>query len=84
MGNFSKTSFKWSRMGKRLSKFDERFIKNHDEKSDKRYFLAVDVKYQKNLFSFHSDLPFSSERNKIKKCNSLFVTFMTRKTMLFT
>ena len=43
---------------KRLSKFDERFIKSYDGKSDKGNFVEVDVEHPKNLFSFHSDLPF--------------------------
>ena len=39
-------------------------------------FLEVDLEYPKILFngivfSFHSDLPFLPERNKIKKCNKL-------------
>ena len=34
-----------------LSKFDERFIKNYDENSDKGYFLEVNVEYPKNLFN---------------------------------
>ena len=33
--------FEWV---KRLSNFDERFIKNSDGDSDKGYFLEVDVK----------------------------------------
>ena len=41
-----------------LSKFDERFIQNHDEDSNKEYFLEVDVEYLKNLFNLHGDLPF--------------------------
>ena len=44
--------FKWV---KKLSKFHESFIKGYDENSDKRYFLEVDVKYPKNLFSLHKD-----------------------------
>ena len=46
-------SFKWV---KKLSKFDERFIKDYDENSNKGYILEVDV-------------PFLPERNEIKKCN---------------
>ena len=34
-----------------LSKFDERFIKNYDENSDKGYFLEVNVEHPKNLFN---------------------------------
>ena len=66
-----------------LYQFKEDFIKNYDEDSNKGYFLEVDVEYPKNLFSPHSDLPFLPERNKFKNVISLFLTFMTRKTMLF-
>ena len=48
-----------------LSKFNESFIKNYDEKSDKGYILEVDVEYRKNLHKLHSDLPFLPERKKI-------------------
>ena len=56
--------FKWV---KKLSKFNERFIKYYDENSNKGYFLEVDAEYPKNLFNHHKDLPFLSEKNKIKK-----------------
>ena len=56
---------------KKLSKFDECFIKNYYEESNKGYFLEVDVEYPKNLFSLHSDLPFLPETSKIKYCNKL-------------
>ena len=54
-------------MEKNVSKFDEEFIKNYDEDSNKGHILEVDVKYPKYLHSLHSDLPFLSERMKIKK-----------------
>ena len=31
-----------------ISKFNEDFIKNYDEESNKGYVLEVDVEYQKN------------------------------------
>ena len=34
-------------MVKKLSKFDERFIKNYDKNSAKQYFHEVDVEYPK-------------------------------------
>ena len=49
-----------------LSQFKEDFIKNHDEDSNKGYFLEVDVEYPKNLFSLHNDLPFYLKRTKLK------------------
>ena len=73
-------SFEWV---KKLSKFDESFVKDYVENSNEEYFLKIDVEYPENLFSFHNDLPIIPERNKIKNIISFFVTFMTRKTMLF-
>ena len=58
-------------MGKNVYKFDEDFIKNYDEDSNKGYLLEVGVEYPKDLHNLHSDLPFLSERKKIKKCNKL-------------
>ena len=65
-----------------LSQFKEDFIKNHDENSNKGYFLEVDGEYPKN-FSLHIDLPFLPERIKLNNLMSLFVTFMTKKAMFF-
>ena len=60
--------FKWV---KKLSKFNEDFIKNHDENSNKGYILEAVVEYSKSLFNLHSDLPFLAERKKNEKCNKL-------------
>ena len=54
-----------------LSKFNENFIKNYDENSNKGYFLEIDVEYPRSLFNLHKDLPFLPEREKILKCNKL-------------
>ena len=51
--------FKWV---EKLSKFNEKFIKNYDENRDKGYILKVDVEYPKNLFNHHKCLPFLPER----------------------
>ena len=58
--------FKWA---KRLSKFDEGFIKNCDENRSKEDILQVNVKYPKYLFNLYKDLLLLAERRKIKKCN---------------
>ena len=60
--------FKWK---KNIPKFNEDFIKNYDEDSNKGYFLEVDVEYPKHSFNLHSDLPFLRGRKKIEKCNKL-------------
>ena len=62
-----------------MSKFNEEFIKNFDEDSDKGYILEVDVEYPKNLHDFHSDLPFLSERMKINKCSKLVCNLHDKK-----
>ena len=54
-----------------ILKFNEDFIKNYDEDSNKGYILEVDVEYSKNLHDLHSDLPFLPERMKINKCIKL-------------
>ena len=41
-----------------ISNFNEKFIKNYDENSDKGCIPEVDVEYPKNLYKLHSDLPF--------------------------
>ena len=74
-------SFEWV---EELSEFDECFIRNHDENSHKGNILEVDVEYTKYLFNIHSDLPFLPERKKLKIARSLFVTYMTKKAMLYT
>ena len=55
--------------GKKISKFDEDFIKNYDEDSDKGYILEVDAEYPNNVFNLHGDLPFLLESKKTKKFN---------------
>ena len=54
-------SFEWV---KNLSKFNEDFIKDNDENSDKGYFLEVDLEYLKTLFNSNQDLLFLQEREK--------------------
>ena len=60
--------FEWV---KNLSKFNEDFIKNYDENSDKGYFLEVDVEYPKTLFNSHKDLPFLPKRKKVEKVEKI-------------
>ena len=51
--------------------FNKDFIKNYNEESDKEYFLEVEVQYLKKLHEIHNDLPFLSERMKVKEVEKL-------------
>ena len=62
-------------MEKNTSKFNEYFIKNHDENSNKGNILTVYVEYPKNLHDLHRDLPFLPKRMKIKECNKFVCKF---------
>ena len=64
-----------------MSKFNEEFIKNYDEDSNKGYILEVDLKYPKNLHGLHEDLPFLPERMKIGKCKKLICNLYDKKKL---
>ena len=70
-------NFKWIEKGD-ISKFNEAFIKNYDENSDKRYILAVDVKYPEKIRMLHGDLAFLPEKMKINKCTKLACTIKNK------
>ena len=90
-------SFKWV---EELSKFNERFIKSHNENSDIGYFLEVYVKHPKKLFNLHKNLPCLPERKKLfdlhkdlspllerkklEKVKKLVCNIEDKKNMLFT
>ena len=61
---------RWFSMEKKV-KFDESFIKNYYEDSDKEYILEVAVEYLKDLDYLHIDLHYLPERMKINKFNKL-------------
>ena len=54
----------------KLSQFNEDFITNYDQNDNERYFLEVENEFPKKLFN-----------KKIENVISLFVTYMTKKTM---
>ena len=56
---------------KKLSKFNEDFIKKWYENSDIGCFLEVDVEYPKKLTNLRKDLLFLSERKNIGKVDRL-------------
>ena len=60
--------FKWLND---LSRFNEDFIKNHNENNDIGYFLEVNVVYPKTFFGLHKDLHFYQKKKKQKKQKKL-------------
>ena len=61
-------NFEWI---KNTSQFNEDFMKNYNEESDKAYFLKVDIQYPEKIHELHNDLLFLSERMKIEKDEKL-------------
>ena len=74
-------NFKWIEKGD-ISKFNEDFIKNHDENSDKGYIFEVYVKYPEKICMLHSDLAFLPERMKINKCTKLTGTIQNKENYI--
>ena len=77
-GKLPINGFKWV---KKLSKFNESFMKNYDENSDRGYFLEVDVDYPKYLFKSHKDLPFLAERKELINTHK-YISFLPKSKKL--
>ena len=60
--------FRWV---EKTSQFNEHFIRNYSDDSNKGYFIEADVQYPKNLHNMHNDLLFLSERMKIEKTEKI-------------
>ena len=58
--------------------FNEEFLQNYDEDSDKGYILEVG-EYPEELQKAHSDLPFLPKRMKIDKCEKLVCNLYDKK-----
>ena len=54
-----------------LSKFNEDFKKKYDKDYNRGYFLEADFDHPKELFNFHTDLPFLPERKKVENIEKL-------------
>ena len=72
--------FKWV---KKLSKFNETLIKGYNKNSDRGYFLEVDVEYPKNYLISIKIYHFYLRQRILKHVIRLFVTYNTKKTLLF-
>ena len=74
-------SFKWI---KKLSEFNEDFMKYYDKNNDKGYVLEVYVlNIQKISLIFIVTYHFYLKERKLKNARSLFVTYITKKTILY-
>ena len=67
--------FRWV---EKTSQFNEHFIRNYSDDSNKGYFIEADVHYPKNLHNMHNDLLFLSERMKIEKTEKIEVNLHDR------
>ena len=56
---------------KGIFQFNEDFIKNYNEESDKGYIVKVDVHYLEKSPKLHNDLSFLLERMKIENTKKL-------------
>ena len=74
--------FKWVEKSS-LSRFNETFIKNYNENSDKGYFFEVDIDYLKELFNLQKYLPFLPERKKVNKCEKLICSIENKKSYTY-
>ena len=59
--NLPVNSFKWV---KKLSRFNEIFIKNYNENNDIGYFLEVDIDYSEKLFNLYKIYHFYLKEKK--------------------
>ena len=72
--------FEWV---KKLPKFDDRFIKNYDE-NIRDIFLKQMLSIQKICLVFIAIYHFYQKERKSENVISLFLTFISKKAMLFT
>ena len=72
--------FKWV---KKLSRLNERFIKNYNENSDIGDFVEVDIDYPKELFNLHEDLPLLPERKKVNRFEKFICSIEDKEIICF-
>ena len=57
--------------GKTCLRLIKKFMQAYNKDSGKRYIVGVDVKFPKELYQVHSDLPFFRKRMKTDKCKKV-------------
>ena len=72
---FNLNNFEWI---KDTSQFNEDFIRNYNEESDKGYFLEVDVQYLEELHELLNCLPFLPGRMEIERVKKLVANLHDR------
>ena len=65
-------NFEWI---KDISQFNEDFIEDFNEESEKEYFLKLDVQCTEKTHGFHNDLSFLPKTMKIEKFEKLVANF---------
>ena len=65
--------------GNKKSKYTQKFIRGHDDDSNKDYILKVDVICPMHLQKIHRDLPFLPEIINIDKCQKLVCNLFEEK-----
>ena len=78
---FPESKFEWI---KDISQFNEGFIKNYNEESDKGYYFEVDVQHPEQLHELHKDLPFLPERMNLGKIEKLVTNLYDKKWICHT
>ena len=76
-----KSNWKWV---EDTSQFNDDVIKNNNGKSEERYFLEADVQYLEIFYELYSDLPFLTERKKLKKVRKLVANYIMKLNMFYT
>ena len=76
-----KSNCKWV---EHTSQFNDDVIKNNNEKREERYFLEADVQYLEKLYELYGNLPFLTERKKLKKVKKLAANYMMKLNMFYT
>ena len=72
--------FEWT---EETSQFNEDFIKSYNEKSDKGYFLEVDVQFPEKYMNFIMIYQFYLIGRRLKNSKSFLLIYMTNPNMLF-
>ena len=66
-----------------MLKFNQEFLENYYEDSDKGYVLEINVKYPNDFHDFRSGSRFLTEIMKVNKCNMPVCNLYDKKTFKY-